>query len=119
MLKFYIGASGYGKTTKIIDDIIERSVNEPDRQFTIIVPDQFTMQTQKEVVLSHPRKGINPASLISRRSNAPKASFSFDILSPPPKKYVCLHTNILTAVTQAKHEKRAPKLALFFHSVLL
>ena len=58
MLKFYIGASGYGKTTKIIDDIIERSVNEPDRQFTIIVPDQFTMQTQKDVVLRHPRKGI-------------------------------------------------------------
>ena len=58
MLKFYIGASGYGKTTKIIDDIIERSVREPDRQFTIIVPDQFTMQTQKDVVLRHPRKGI-------------------------------------------------------------
>ena len=58
MLKFYIGASGSGKTTKIIDDIIEKSVNEPDRQFTIIVPDQYTMQTQKEVVLRHPRKGI-------------------------------------------------------------
>ena len=58
MLKFYIGASGYGKTTKIIDDIIERSVNEPDRQFTIIVPDQFTMQTQKEIVERTPRKGI-------------------------------------------------------------
>ncbi len=58
VLKFYIGASGYGKTTKIIDDIIERSIKEPDRQFTIIVPDQFTMQTQKDVVLRHPRKGI-------------------------------------------------------------
>ena len=58
MLKFYFGASGYGKTTKIIDDIIERSIDEPDRQFTIIVPDQFTMQTQKDVVLRHPRKGI-------------------------------------------------------------
>ncbi len=57
-LKFYIGASGSGKTAKLEDDLIARSLSDPDRQFIMIVPDQFTMQTQKEVVLRHPRHGI-------------------------------------------------------------
>ena len=57
-LKFYLGASGSGKSSKLEEDIIARSIAEPDRQFILVVPDQFTMQTQKEVVLRHPRHGI-------------------------------------------------------------
>ena len=45
MLKFYLGASGAGKSTKLYQDIIERSIKETERNFLIIVPDQFTMQT--------------------------------------------------------------------------
>ena len=47
-LRFYTGASGAGKSTGLYKEIIARSQQEPDRNFLIIVPDQFTMQTQKD-----------------------------------------------------------------------
>lgn len=50
-LQFYFGASGSGKSTTVYKDIIEWSRREPDREFLILVPDQFTMQTQKELCL--------------------------------------------------------------------
>ncbi|MCM1161200.1 MAG: PD-(D/E)XK nuclease family protein [Roseburia sp.] len=50
-LQFYFGASGSGKSTTVYKDIIEWSKREPDREFLILVPDQFTMQTQKELCL--------------------------------------------------------------------
>lgn len=45
-LQFYIGASGAGKSTKVYSDILKRAKEEPDTRFFIVVPDQFTMQTQ-------------------------------------------------------------------------
>ncbi len=57
-LRYYIGGAGSGKSTRLYKDIINRSLKEPEREFLIIVPDQFTMQTQKEIVEIHPRNGI-------------------------------------------------------------
>lgn len=50
-LQFYIGASGTGKSTTVYQEILKRAKEEPFRRFFVIVPDQFTMQTQK--VLCH------------------------------------------------------------------
>ena len=44
MLRFYLGASGAGKSTKLYQEIIERSIKAPEQNFFIIVPDQFTME---------------------------------------------------------------------------
>lgn len=52
-LRFVFGGSGAGKSTRLYAEIIKRAKEEPDRNFLVIVPDQFTMQTQKELVL-HP-----------------------------------------------------------------
>ena len=57
-LRFIIGGSGSGKSTALQEEIIRRAEKEPGRQFIIVVPDQFTMQTQKEIVERTPRKGI-------------------------------------------------------------
>ncbi len=57
-LRFIIGGSGSGKSTALQEEIIKRAEKEPGRQFIIVVPDQFTMQTQKEIVERTPRKGI-------------------------------------------------------------
>ena len=64
-LRFYIGASGSGKSTRLYQEIIERSMQEPERNFLVIVPDQFTMQTQKDLVCMHPRKGIMNIDVLS------------------------------------------------------
>lgn len=64
-LQFYFGASGAGKSHRLYEDIIERSIKEPDTNFIVIVPEQFTMQTQKELVLRHPRGGIMNIDILS------------------------------------------------------
>lgn len=64
-LRYYMGPSGAGKSTKLYKEIIERSGVETKRNFLVVVPDQFTMQTQKEMVLAHPRGGIMNIDVLS------------------------------------------------------
>ncbi|MCR5461205.1 MAG: exodeoxyribonuclease V subunit gamma [Acetatifactor sp.] len=64
-LRFYFGPSD-GKLSKFAyQDVIERSMNEPEQRFLVIVPDQFTMQTQKELASMHPRGGILNIDVLS------------------------------------------------------
>ena len=64
-LQFITGASGSGKSTYIDQQIIARSEREPEGRFFILVPDQFTMQTQKDLVSLHDRKGIMNIDVLS------------------------------------------------------
>ncbi len=57
-LQLIYGPSGSGKSYTLYKKIIEQSMREPQREFIVIVPEQFTMQTQRELVELHPRKGI-------------------------------------------------------------
>ncbi len=64
-LRFCFGPSGSGKSYQVYSDIIKRSMEEPKRNFLIVVPDQFTMQTQKELVTMHERGGIMNIDVLS------------------------------------------------------
>ncbi len=65
-LQFYFGGSGSGKSKRLYDDITIRSLKEPDKDFLIIVPDQFTMQTQKDLVENeNGRGGIRNVDVLS------------------------------------------------------
>lgn len=64
-LQFYFGPSGAGKSRKLYEEITERAGEEKNRSFLIIVPDQFTMQTQKELVLLNDRGGIMNIDVLS------------------------------------------------------
>lgn len=64
-LRYYMGPSGAGKSTKLYNEIITRSGCETQRNFLVVVPDQFTMQTQKEMVLAHPKGGIMNIDVLS------------------------------------------------------
>lgn len=64
-LQFYFGGSGAGKSRKLHEDIIEASRREPKCNFLLIVPDQFTMQTQMDLVLEHPNRGIMNIDVLS------------------------------------------------------
>ncbi|WP_051151037.1 PD-(D/E)XK nuclease family protein [Butyrivibrio sp. VCB2006] len=65
MLRFCFGASGAGKSTAVYKEIIDRSFTDKDKDFLIIVPDQFTMQTQKDVVRMHPSHAIMNIDVLS------------------------------------------------------
>lgn len=64
-LRYYIGPSGSGKSTKLYKEIITRSGKETKRNFLVVVPDQFTMQTQKDMVLMHEKGGILNIDVLS------------------------------------------------------
>ena len=64
-LTLYTGGAGAGKTHAVFARIIEESMREPDRRFIVLVPEQFTMQTQKMLVRQHPRHGILNIDVLS------------------------------------------------------
>ena len=64
-LQFILGNSGFGKTTYIYNQIIKESMEHPEMRYYCIVPEQFTLQTQRDFVLMHPRKGILNIDVLS------------------------------------------------------
>lgn len=64
-LRLIIGGSGAGKTEFLYKKIIKQSMNEPEQRFFILVPEQATMQAQKEIVRLHPRHGTMNIDIVS------------------------------------------------------
>lgn len=64
-LQLVLGGSGSGKSTHVFEQVIEQSLKEEKRNFFILVPDQFTMQTQMDLVTRHPRGGIMNIDVLS------------------------------------------------------
>ncbi|MBQ9699270.1 MAG: exodeoxyribonuclease V subunit gamma [Lachnospiraceae bacterium] len=64
-LRFVLGPSGAGKTTFIYDEIIKKSIDNPSENYILIVPDQFTMAVQKDIVERHPRHGVMNIDIVS------------------------------------------------------
>ena len=57
-VRFLLGASGSGKSRQIYNEIIQASIKEPERNFYLIVPEQYTMEAQRELVTMHPARGM-------------------------------------------------------------
>lgn len=64
-LQFYLGASGSGKSRKLHEDIIRESRQHREKNYLLIVPDQFTMQTQMDLVVEHPDHAIMNIDVLS------------------------------------------------------
>mgnify|MGYP005935669055 FL=1 len=64
-LQLILGGSGSGKTTYLYDEVIRLSMEHPQEQFFLIVPEQFTMQTQKDIVTRHPNHGTMNIDIVS------------------------------------------------------
>lgn len=64
-LQFIFGNSGFGKTTYIYNKIIKDSMENEKTRYYCIVPEQFTLQTQRDFVMMHPRKGIFNIDVLS------------------------------------------------------
>ena len=64
-LQFIIGSSGSGKSCYAYQNIIEQAGLYPEKLFFVIVPEQFTMQTQKTLVEMSPGKGILNIDILS------------------------------------------------------
>lgn len=64
-LEIVAGSSGAGKSYTIYQELIRESITHPERDYIVIVPEQFTMQTQKDLVTMHPRHGLLNVDVLS------------------------------------------------------
>lgn len=64
-LQFYFGASGAGKSKRLHNDIIRAAAENPETNYLLIVPDQFTMQTQMDLVVEQPNHAIMNIDVLS------------------------------------------------------
>lgn len=64
-LQFIFGNSGAGKSHYLYDYIVQESMAHPDTNYLVLVPEQFTMQTQKDLCMAHPRHGIMNIDVLS------------------------------------------------------
>ena len=64
-LQFIMGPSGAGKSHYLYNWVTRESLAHPEKNYIVLVPEQFTMQTQKDLVLASPRKGILNIEVLS------------------------------------------------------
>ena len=64
-LQFILGGAGSGKTRMLYDRVIKESMEHPELAYLVVVPEQFTMQTQKEIIRLHPRHGVMNIDILS------------------------------------------------------
>ena len=49
-LQFVFGNAGSGKSTYLYQKILGEAAEHPEKNYLVLVPEQFTMQTQRELV---------------------------------------------------------------------
>lgn len=92
-LQFILGNSGSGKTYYIHQKIVELSNQDPKKNFLIIVPEQFTMQTQRELVDMQMHHSIMNIDILSFKRLAYRVfdelgSFCYQVLEETGKNLI-------------------------------
>ena len=64
-LQFMFGNSGSGKSDFLYDSVLKQAKENKEQQFLIIVPEQFTMQTQRELVERQKQHAIMNVDVLS------------------------------------------------------
>ena len=64
-LQFIMGPSGSGKSHYLYQWVTEESLKHPNKNYIVLVPDQFKLQTEKDLVMASPRKGILNVDVLS------------------------------------------------------
>ncbi len=65
MLKFWLGGASSDKSRRLNEYILKDAKEHPDRQYLVIVPEQFGLQTQRELVLGSDNHGILNIDVLS------------------------------------------------------
>lgn len=82
-IQFVLGPAGSGKTEYMIKTLIDESIEHDDMNYLYVVPEQFTMEAQRDIVTMHPRHGTMNIDAIGLNRLAYRV---FDELSVNPGK---------------------------------
>ena len=64
-LRFILGSAGSGKSYALNHALVQEALSCPERHFIMIVPEQFTMETQKALTDLHPGHSILNIDIVS------------------------------------------------------
>lgn len=64
-LRFITGRSGQGKTEYLVQEVIRLSMDNPQKKYYVIVPEQFSLEMQRKMVKKHPRHGFFNIDVLS------------------------------------------------------
>lgn len=64
-LQLILGSCGSGKSYRLYEDVIRESIEYPQKNYIVIVPEQFTMGTQEKIVKMHPAHGVLNVDIVS------------------------------------------------------
>ena len=64
-LQFIMGPSGAGKSHYLYEHVTNEAFKHPEKKYFVLVPEQFTMQTQKDLIMASPQKGILNIEVLS------------------------------------------------------
>lgn len=81
-LQFLIGPGGCGKTTQLHKYLMKKTKECPDTNIFVIVPEQFTMETQSALATLHPGHSVFQIDIVSFQRLAYRI---FEELSCAPK----------------------------------
>ena len=64
-LQFIFGSSGSGKSHSLYQKTVEEAAANPEKTYIVLVPEQFSMQTQKDLVEASPNHAIMNIDVLS------------------------------------------------------
>lgn len=64
-LQFIVGPADADKSKYLQNALVSESLASPEQKFLLIVPDQYTMQTQKDMVLLHPDRAFSNIEVLN------------------------------------------------------
>ena len=64
-LQFITGGAGSGKSSELFQWVSSQAVQHPEKNYIVLVPDQFTLETQKKLVELSGRGGILNIDVLS------------------------------------------------------
>ena len=70
-LQFYLGRAGSGKSRALYERLIKQSIEEKNFSFMAVVPEQYSMETQKQIMELHPNHGSTNIEVTSFNRLAP------------------------------------------------
>ena len=64
-LRFILGAPGSGRSRSLFETCLRRAEEHPEKRYIVLVPEQFTLRTQRELVRLSSRGGILNIDVLS------------------------------------------------------
>lgn len=64
-LQFIVGSAGSGKSTYLYKQVVNQAIQNPKKNYLVVVPEQFTMHTQQQLVSMHPAHSIMNIDILS------------------------------------------------------